>query len=248
MKRNTSVKWITSVIFLTLISVTITLFVAFSKVDFRDLSWWLSLVSLVTAELVSCTFTFKLLSSGPDFKAAFPNYLSIGMILFFYNVAVLVHIILFWLILDVPSKVYFWIHLVTFAVAFILALLLGMIQTFVGRQEKDERKRQHSMKKLQMVVHGARLELERWEHPERDQLLALVNKLDEQAQYSDPISHSTMVLEEAHLMEKAVRLEEGVRSAVRDQHTLYSADELRGMIQELSNSIQLRNDQLMTLK
>ncbi|MBN3524074.1 hypothetical protein [Paenibacillus apiarius] len=248
MKQDTQYNWITTAIFLTILTVTVALFFTFSEIDTRDLSWWLSLGSLVLAELLSYLFSFKLLKGGPEFKAAVPAYLSLGTVLFFYDLAVLIHIVLFWIILDVSAQAYLWIQLLTFAVALVIALLLGLSKVFVGRLVTDERMRLQSMKQLQLVVHGARLELEGWEHAERETMLELLRKLEEQVKYSDPVSLPAMVLEEAQLMEKANRLEAGVRSAVRERHTLYSAEELRGMIQDLSNAIRLRNEQLTILK
>ncbi|MEQ7052826.1 hypothetical protein ABN764_19470 [Paenibacillaceae sp. P-4] len=248
MKWASRFKWITSAIFLILGAVTVGLFFGLCDVESRGFSWWLSFGSLMMAGLISYLFCMSMLVHLSKHKDEVPMNLSMGAIAFIYNIVVLVHIVLFWLVLDIPEKLYMWIHIITFAVAFILALLIGLTRISVGRLQQDESNRMQFKKRLQLSLHGARLELESWENPERDMLLEQVNKLEEQVKYSDPISVPTMVLEEGQIMDQAARLEEGVRSMVRDRNTVYSADELRDMIRQLSNGMKLRNEQLAVLK
>lgn len=248
MKWASRFKWITSAIFLILGAVTVGLFFGLSDVESRGFSWWLSFGSLMMAGLISYLFCMSMLVHLSKHKDEVPMNLSMGAIAFIYNIVVLVHIVLFWLVLDIPEKLYMWIHIITFAVAFILALLIGLTRISVGRLQQDESNRMQFKKRLQLSLHGARLELESWENAERDMLLEQVNKLEEQVKYSDPISVPAMVLEEGQIMDQATRLEEGVRSMVRDRNTVYSADELRDMVRQLSNGMKLRNEQLAALK
>lgn len=248
MKWASRFKWITSAIFLILGAVTVGLFFGLSDVESRGFSWRLSLGSLMVAGVISYLFCMSVLVHLSKHKDEVPMNLSMGAIAFICNIAVLVHVVLFWLVLDVPEKVYMWIHIITFAVAFILTLLIGLTRLSVGRLQKDESNRMQFKKRLQLVLHGARLELEGWKDAERDELLDLMRKLEEQVKYSDPMSVPAMVLEEGQLMEQADRLEAGVRSVVRERNTVYTADELRDMIRKLSNGIKLRNEQLAELK
>jgi len=248
MKWASRFKWITSAIFLILGTVTVGLFFGLSEEASRGFSWWLSFGSLMMAGVISYLFCMSMLVHLSKHKDEVPMNLSMGAIAFIYNIAVLVHIVLFWLVLDVSEKLYMWIHIITFALAFILALLIGLTRLSVGRLQKDESNRMQFKKRLQLVLHGARLELEGWEHAERDVLLEQMGKLEEQVKYSDPLSVPAMVLEEGQIMDQAARLEEGVRSMVRDRNTVYSADELRDMIRQLSNGMKLRNEQLAALK
>lgn len=248
MKRDRQYSGISAIIFLILAIVTVTLFFIFSEPGIRDLSWWLSLGTLVLAEGLSYMYFARFLKGGHEFKAAVPMYLAVGTVLILYDIAVLLHIVLFWMMMKVSAGAYLAIHLLTLAAALIIALFLGMAKMFIRRQETDEQGRLQSMKRLQLVVQAARMELEAWQHEERGMMTELLRKLEEQVKYSDPVSLPAMVLEEAQLMDKADRLETGVRSAVRDEHTLYSPEELRSMIQDLSKAIRLRNEQLASLK
>ncbi|NOJ69926.1 hypothetical protein [Paenibacillus alvei] len=248
MKRVLQLKWITTAIFFILAAVTAGLFFGLSEADSRGFSWWLSLGSLMLAGLICYLFCMNVLFHLSKHKDEVPLNLSIMAIAFMYNIAVLIHIVLFWLVMDVPEKMYMWIHIITFAAAFILALLIGLTRVSVGRLQREESYRVQAMKRLLLVVQGARLELEGWKDAERDGLVELMRKLEEQVKYSDPMSVPAMVLEEGQLMEQADRLEAGVQSVVRERNTVYSADELRDMIRKLSNGIKLRNEQLANLK
>lgn len=248
MRQLTSYKGITTAIFAIILIVTLSLFFSFSETDTRDASWWLSLSALVLAEVISYGFVFHMIESGHEFKASVPAYMSLAAVITIYDAAVLLHIVLFWLIFDIPFKIYLFIHILTLAAMLIVGLLLGMAKIFIRSQEADEQIRIQSMKQLYIILHGARMELDSCQHADCDTLRELLCSLEEQLKYSDPISHPALVLEEAELMEKVRQLDSGVRSFVRERPTLHSSDELRQLMLDIAKILRLRNERMTVMK
>ncbi|WP_127587074.1 hypothetical protein [Paenibacillus koleovorans] len=193
-------------------------------------------------------FVLFWLSDGRQAYRSFWTYIVTGTIVALYATAVLGEIVLFWLIGKTPLSSYTYIHLITAAVAAIGVIITRMIGRSMKENELDTKESQQLFRLLQSKLMAIRSDLEDLEQEQYVELRRLMAELEEQAKYSDPVSHASLAYQEENMLWQAEELQRWVDGLNKNPERLESDATPRLLISRIRSDLKKRNEQLLHLK
>ncbi|QGQ93749.1 hypothetical protein EHS13_01915 [Paenibacillus psychroresistens] len=213
-----------------------------------DMGFWLvSLLAVLFAESMGYWF-FGYVIKRNSRRESVPAFVPFMTLTVFYGAAVIFHLCLFWLVLQISFTSYLVIHLITFA---IWAIGMGMVHYFtdyVRDQAENAAVQTQLITQLQAVLLSIKHNLEPSKQAEREALKSELKQLMEQVKYSDPVSNASMMNVEENLLWQINSLDQCVQMLAKDEGDIGNVELSRKLIADISKDLIKRNSQLKELK
>lgn len=210
--------------------------------------WAISLAAALLVETTAFVYVRLMLSAGQRASAQAPAYMAYGTILVLAGVAVIVHIVVFWKLLQVSILTYSLIQGITFLLLLALLIVVRVFAGYSQNQESSVRQHVQFIKQLQLQVLKMKQDLATWRYPEHEEIKSLLDKLEENLRYSDPVSHHQMFAREQHLVDQINLLADSVRLLPAAGDPGPALQHIRKLAWDTINGLELRNVELASLK
>lgn len=227
--------------------ITIAVFLLLSSWG-EDMGLWLvSLLAVLFAESMGYWFFGYVIkrNSQREFIPAFIPFITLTVL---YGAAVIFHICLFWLVLQISFTSYLVIHLITFAIWAIGMGITHYFTNYVRDQAEKTAVQTQLIKQMQAALLSIKHNLEPSKQAEREVLKSEIKQLMEQVKYSDPVSDASMMSVEENLLWQINSLEQCVQMLAKDEGDIGNVELSRKLIADISKDLIKRNSQLKELK
>ncbi|CAG7609758.1 hypothetical protein PAESOLCIP111_01203 [Paenibacillus solanacearum] len=207
-----------------------------------------SLVAVVIAELgvyLSLLYVAKSNRRAREATAARFSFVTLAVL---YGVAVIVHMLLFWILFQVSFFSYGLIHVITFALWMASLGVSRRYNRYVEEQEEGTAVQTQLMKQMRLILHSVGQQMSDGKRAGYDELQPLLHELIENMRYSDPVSDPSMMAMEENLLWQIQQLQRCVGAVVQQEGDSENLGLCRQLIQDISADLAKRNAQLISVK
>ncbi|MCR8642945.1 hypothetical protein NV379_09760 [Paenibacillus sp. N1-5-1-14] len=205
---------------------------------------WISLGALVLAETAvysTALFGIATQKRGGSISIGLSAFVTVSTL---YLIAVAVIVILFSLLFDISVLSYSLIHLIVIAIA---GIAVGMASFAFHKSVQDDNATSQTQF-VQSMLHVLRDSVRQLQGKEEGkQLFRELEQLEEKVRFSDPVSHTTMLEVEHHLLGEMEKLAADIREYMK-QPIQEEIDSFDRRIRDLSIILTDRNEKLLQRK
>ncbi|TXK81441.1 hypothetical protein [Paenibacillus sp. N3.4] len=176
------------------------------------------------------------------------GFLAVVVLRSLYALAVIFHIVFFWMSVGVSLYAYILIHLITLAIWAMGTSILLWFNGYVRRQEEHTEALTRLVKQMQLSLRAMKQQLETKKEAEYGQLKAELQQLSEKVRFSDPLSSLSMKVLEDNLLWQMEALEQCVQLLIKNEADIGNVELSRKLIADITNDLSKRNSQLVALK
>ncbi|MDF2921493.1 MAG: hypothetical protein K0R57_407 [Paenibacillaceae bacterium] len=225
--------------------ITLAIFVWLGQWDLSAGKWWCSLASFIFAETLGYGYLVRLIGNRRRTRMVHAH-LTAGTLILLYGAAVTAIAIIFWLIIPVSLFTYLILHLIAAAVLAAGLIAARAFSGYVEDQEPAAQGETQIFRQTQGILHVLRQDMDNWLKEKDGQLHGLLDQLADKVQFSDPVSHPSLIAMEENLLWQARELEKSLKRLRQGENG--NLELSRQLILEIMSDITKRNSQLIALK
>lgn len=214
---------------------------------------WIRIYPWISGAAIGCAeaaiiVIFLLISSSTRVT---PFYIATGTITGIYVISVIVEVILFGYLLELPESTYLLIHLITIIAFVVITGLIALAAKYTANQERREHRKLDSRSETVNRLASIRMALQSIpDIPQIDDSIEQIRKLEEVFRYSDPILDPSLYEIEQLIQQKISILEDQVNLVAivpAGQRKEQTAEAIR-LVRDTLTTVQDRNAQLLKAK
>lgn len=246
-KRKTYTRIITAIYAVTLILTVLSFLVlGYSESQFRFV---ISILAVLLAESVVYGYCLFWLRAASNIQLTSPVVISGAIITCIYAISVFVSAIVFDWVLEVPPSWYAAVQLVILIIGMIGLAIAGLYGRNAGAQEQQSKRSLQGFKRYQSDLAAINELVGTWKNPESEQLVELLNTLEDNFRFSDPVSDPSLYATEDIMCQQISLLNDHVELLLATDipHVGWLA-EINEMTDNINATLQRRNRELLALK
>lgn len=246
-KRKTYTRIITAIYAVTLILTVLSFLVlGYSESQFRFV---ISILAVLLAESVVYGYCLFWLRAASNIQLTSPVVISGAIITCIYAISVFVSAIVFDWVLEVPPSWYAAVQLVILIIGMIGLAITGLYGRNAGAQEQQSKRSLQGFKRYQSDLAAINELVGTWKNPESEQLVELLNTLEDNFRFSDPVSDPSLCATEDIMCQQISLLNDHVELLLATDipHVGWLA-EINEMTDNINATLQRRNRELLALK
>lgn len=209
----------------------------------------ISLTAVLLAESVVYGYCVFWLRATGGMQHTPPVVLSGAIITGIYAASVFASAIIFDWLLEVPSSWYAAVQLLILIVAVISLLVVGVYGWNAGAQEQQIKKSLQAFQRHRNDLAAIKATVGTWKNPDTEQLVKLLNVLEDEFKFSDPVSDPSLYATEDILRQQISLLNDHIELllAATEPQVDWQV-EINGMTESINATLQRRNRELTALK
>ena len=246
-KRKTYTRIITVIYTATLILTVLSFIVfGFSESQFRFV---ISILAVLLAESAVYGYCLFWLRAASSIQQTSPVVISGAIITCIYTISVVVSAIVFDWVLEVPPSWYAAMQILILIVGIMGLSIAGLYGKNAKAQEQQVERSLQVFKRCESDLTAISELVRTWENPESEQLVKLLNILEDNFRFSDPVSDPSLYATEDIMCQQISLLNDHVELLLAtDIPQKGWLAEINEMIDNINATLQRRNRELQAIK
>lgn len=209
----------------------------------------ITLLAILAAETGVYAYTFFWIKIARTVSGTPPVVLSGAFITAAYTAAVVLAVVIFDWILEIPSFWYAVVQLLLLAAAAISLALIGIYGWHAGAQESKNERLSRGLLAQRKALAEMKEAARSWEHEGSGQLAGVIRRVEEKFTYSDPVSRPELSATEGMLDQQIALLRDQVELLLSTNVPRAGWEqELEDIAADIEKTLQRRNRELAGLK